>query len=110
MQQLSDRERDFIATRQRLIRCCPPAATGLLPLLTGTGLILFLKHPALANACYVIDAVGAGTLPAEIMQVPAVFLPIVITLLFLHQTIRNERRYQAIIRRLREPASGAAGR
>ena len=116
--QLTDRDREFIDKRRRLIRWWPLALLCLLILLAGTWLFLFMKHPALANASFIIDAVSAGILSADIMQLSAVFLPIVVTLLFfviavmllfLHLTIRNERRYQSIIRRLRQSAAGAAG-
>ena len=112
-QQLDDRERLFIDKRRRLIRWWPLALLCVLLLLAGTWLYLFMKHPALANASFVIDAVSAGALSTDIMQLSAVFLPIVISMLFfvlavmlllLHQTIRNERRYQSIIRKLCQPA------
>ncbi|HUT40829.1 MAG TPA: hypothetical protein VM011_05745 [Gammaproteobacteria bacterium] len=116
MKQLNEAELDFIDRRRRLIRWWPLVLLFMLLLLAGTWLFLFLKHPALANASFVIDAVSAGTLSADIMQLSAVFLPIVtsvlffvlaVMLLFLHQSIRNERRYQFIIRNLHQPAADA---
>ncbi|MEZ5541037.1 MAG: hypothetical protein R3F42_03240 [Pseudomonadota bacterium] len=118
MQQLSSNERIFIDRRRRLIRWWPPVLLLLLLLLAGTWLFLYLKHPPLANTSYVIAAVADGTLSSDVMQLSALFLPLVTTvlffvlivmLLFLHLTIRNERRYQAIIRRLQPPAPGASG-
>ncbi|MGB5472391.1 MAG: hypothetical protein WBQ78_02805 [Gammaproteobacteria bacterium] len=116
MKQLNEAEMDFIDRRRQLVRWWPLVLLFTLLLLAGTWLFLFLKHPALANASFVIDAVSADTLSADIMQLSAVFLPIVISvlffvlavmLLFLHQSIRNERRYQFIIRNLCQPATGA---
>lgn len=118
MQAVTDTERAFLQRRRRLIRWWPLALLCMLLLLAGTGLFLYLKHPALANASYVIASVADGTLSADIMQLSALFLPVVITmlffvlavmLLFLHLTIRNERRYQSIIRRLRQQVSGRSG-
>jgi hypothetical protein len=118
MQALSDSERTFLERRRRLVRRWPAALLGILLLLAGTWLFLFFRHPALANSSWVIDAISAGTLSSDVMQLSAAFLPLVtavlffvlvVMLLFLHLTVRNERRYQAIIRRLRQADAGAPG-
>lgn len=111
MQQLSVAEQNFIDRRRRLMLRWPPVLLVMLVALGAGWLYLYFRHPALANTAYVIEAVRAGTLTNDVMQMSALFLPLVITvlffvmvalLLFLHLTIRNERRYQAIIRSLRQ--------
>jgi len=110
MKQLYDIEQDFIDRRRRLIRWWPPALLLLVVMLAGTYLFLFIRHPGLANPSFITGAVQAGTLSAEDMLLAAVMLPVVVCLLFLvvavmllflHMTVRNERRYQAIIRKPR---------
>jgi CHASE2 domain-containing sensor protein len=110
MKQLNDIEQAFIDRRRRLIRWWPPALLLLVIMLAGTYLFLFFAHPGLANPSFITAAVQAGTLSAEVMLVAAVLLPVVVCLLFLvvavmllllHVTVMNERRYQAIIGKLR---------
>lgn len=111
--QLTGKDQVFIDKRRRLIHWWPLALLFKLLLLAGTWLYLFMRYPALANASFVIDAVAGGTLSADVLHLSALLLPIVVSmlffviavmLLFLHQTVRNERHYQAIIRKLRQGA------
>jgi hypothetical protein len=111
MKRLGSDEQAFLDRRRRLILRWPIVLLVLLLLLAGTWLYLYLRYPVLANAAFVVKAVAAGTLSAETLQLSTLYLPLVVTvlffvvavlLLFLHLTVRNERRYLAIIRRLRQ--------
>lgn len=111
MNRLDIIDQAFIDRRRRLLLRWPVVLLVLLLLLAGTWLYLYLRHPHIANAAYVVEAVAAGTLSTEAMQLAALYLPLVVTvlffvvavlLLFLHLTVRNERRYMTIIRRLQQ--------
>lgn len=111
MNRLDVNEQAFIDRRRALIRRWPLVLLVLLLLLAGTWLYLYLQHPVMANAAFVVEAVAAGTLSDEVMQLSTLYLPLVVTvlffvvavlLLFLHLAVRNERRYLGIIRRLRQ--------
>ena len=110
MQQLNDTELAFLDRRRRLVRWWTPALLSMLVMLAGTWLLLYARHPALADPFFVADAVDAGTLSAASMRLSAVLLPVVVGFLFLvvavmlcylHLAIRNERRYHALIGKLR---------
>lgn len=107
--ELSEQERAFLGKRQRLLRYWP-AVTVVLALgwlaLVGW---LWLAHPLLANPTLVQKRLQADQLTDGTMQLLAVMLPVVIDLclllllvviVFVAVALRNEHRYQEIVRKL----------
>ena len=106
---LTPRERDFIEKRRKLLKAWPWAGGGLLLLLAGFTLWLWLRVPLMINPWATIEALRAGTVEETTLTLMAVMLPIlvlavmgvlavVVTLLFV--ALSNERRLIGMLDRL----------
>ena len=104
----------FIAKRDFLTRHWPVAGTGLLLMLAGLAVWLWVDVPWLINPSEVMDAVEAGTLPDNMLTLMAMLLPVVVLACFVFSVLfvllawrgfANERRLLEIIARLQAKSS-----
>ena len=106
---LTDKEREFLDRRTKLIRLWPVTGGILLCLLLGLAAWLYAFNPLLANPFVVFSRIRSGSIPPPELELMAALLPIVFllavavtlfTVLLAFAELRNEKRQIAVIRRL----------
>lgn len=109
---LDEQDRRFLERRAILVRAWPVVGGLMLLAVAAFTAWLYLTRPLLANPVVVLERLREGTLPATSMTVMAGLLPIVmlmclglvvVMIVFVFASVRNERRYQRITRRLAGP-------
>ncbi len=107
---LSAKEEAFLEKRARLARWWNVAALGMLAVLAGIALWLYLKSPRLISPGRVLADLEAGTLPVETAETMAVLLPVLVLMCLVIVAVvvfygffvfSNERRYHDIIAKLK---------
>ena len=109
---LTEKEKDFVAKRAKLIQAWPLVGSLLLCLLIGLGLWLYFCRPLLANPMLVISKLESDAIPVSMLTLMAGLLPLcvlmcllltVVMVLFGFTLFANERKYHRMIQRLVDP-------
>ncbi len=107
--QATERERDFLAKRKKLVRVWPVVGPSLLAVIGCFTAWLFWKNPLLVNPNTVLARMEARSIPGSTMSVMVGLLPVVslmclflvvVMVLFVFMAFANEKKYLAIIERL----------
>lgn len=101
---LTERETLFLDRRRKLLRIWPFARPLLLASVGILAAWLLWKTPLLINPYAVLAQLQAGTMPDSTVALLACLVLTVAMLLFLFVALAYERKYMAMINKLRFPA------
>lgn len=110
MVRLTAEEERFLKRRAARVRTWPIVGTLLLTMLLGLGIWLLSSVPMLANPVFVQARLENDAIPCATLALSAALLPVVVLscllillalLLFAFVAFAHERRYQALLEKLR---------
>ena len=110
---LTEKDRQFLARRRKLVRMWPLVGTILLIGFVGFGAWLLWTKPLLVNPYVVVARLDSGPLSPSTTSLMASLLPLatlmclvlsVAVILFAFAAISNEKKYMAIIEKLDDSA------
>jgi len=108
---IDEKDLEFIKKRSFFVRWWNVVGSIMLFVLGGMAVWFFVRVPNFINPLHVIEQLKLGTLPQSSLVVMAGMLPIVVlglllvcvaVIIFIFAFFSNERRYLAIIERMRQ--------